>query len=203
VKNRKLKYSDGLGNSFIGHTEMKTKTKLIGISGKARSGKDEIASHLWAQYGFTRISMAYPLKQAAQYAFGLTNAQAFNDQYKEIVIPYWGLSPRQMWQKLGRTARETFGDDIWVKRWRLSYASIMDTDDVVVPDIRHDWELYEVRSLGGIVVEIRRDRAGLFGSTADDVSEAGLSVPPDYIIDNNGTLAELRQSVDLLIESLA
>ena len=36
--------------------------KLIGITCKARSGKDTIARHLWAQHAFTRIAFADPLK---------------------------------------------------------------------------------------------------------------------------------------------
>jgi dephospho-CoA kinase len=57
--------------------------KLIGITGKARSGKDTIARHLWAQHAFTRIAFADPLKLAAQSIFGLTHDQTWNDDLKK------------------------------------------------------------------------------------------------------------------------
>jgi hypothetical protein len=79
-------------------------TKLIGIVGKARSGKSSIAQHLWSEHAFTRIALADPLKLAAQQIFGLSDEQALRDEFKEIEIPFWGMSPRQMFQRIGTEA---------------------------------------------------------------------------------------------------
>ena len=54
--------------------------KLIGITGKARSGKDAIAKFAWSQYGFTRIAFADAVKLSAQAKFGLTAAQTWDDE---------------------------------------------------------------------------------------------------------------------------
>jgi hypothetical protein len=95
-----------------------------------------------------------------------------------VVIEFWGMSPREIFQKLGTEAvKGTFGPDAWVKRWSLSYGPLMDTDDVIVPDVRVDEEANYIRSLGGTIIEVRRG-AGLVGSTGNHVSELGLSTLP-------------------------
>jgi hypothetical protein len=173
--------------------------KLIGITGKARSGKDTIAKHLWAEHEFTRIALADPLKLAAQHMFGLSDDQTWNPDFKEVVIPYWGMSPRQMFQDLGtKAAKGTFGSDVWVKRWLLSYKPLHKTDDVVVPDVRVDVEAEAIRQLGGVIVEVRRG-TGLVGSTGAHETELGLSTLPDYVIENYGTREELHARIDEIV----
>lgn len=176
--------------------------KLIGITGKARSGKDTIAKHLFTQYGFTRIAFADPLKLAAQQMFGLTREQTWNDDLKEQIIPFWGKSPRQIFQLLGTEAsKPVFGDDIWVKRWQLTYTMFCNTDHVVVPDVRVDIEADALRALGGVIIEVRRG-TGLVGSTGNHVSERGLSTLPEFVIDNSGSIEDLHRQVERIVEGM-
>ena len=176
--------------------------KLIGLIGKARSGKDTVAKMLYAQHAFTRIAFADPLKLAAQQMFGLSTEQTWSDAVKEDVIPYWGMSPRQMFQLFGNEAvKPVFGDDVWIKRWYMAYSFFKDSDDIVVPDVRFDHEAECIRSLGGIIVEIQRG-VGLVGSTGDHASERGLSTLPEATIYNTGTLDDLRNKVLALMETL-
>lgn len=176
--------------------------KLIGITGKARSGKDTIAKHLFHTHEFTRAAFADPLKLAAGHIFGLSREQMWGDEHKETVIPYWGKSPRQLFQLLGTEAiKPVFGDDTWVKRWELTYMLFKDTDHMVVPDVRVDVEANRIRQLGGIIIEVRRG-TGLAGSTGEHVSELGLSTLPDYIIENYGTIEELNAVVDRIVGGL-
>ena len=174
--------------------------KLIGITGKARSGKDSAAKYLWTQYGFSRIAFADPLKEAAQAMFGLSDRQAWDDELKEVVIPHWNMAPRQMFQKEGTEAgRNVFGGDLWIKRFMLTYNLLKDTDDIIVPDVRFDNEAEALRSLGGIIIEVRRGQAGLSGSAGAHVSESGLSLPADYVIENEGTLEELHEKFEAIV----
>ena len=174
--------------------------KLIGITGKARLGKDCAAKFLWAQYGFTRIAFADPVKMAAQAKFGLTTEQTWSDELKEVVIPHWNMTPRQMFQMEGTEAgRNVFGGDLWIKRFMLSYNLLKHTDDIIVPDVRFDNEYSSLKSLSGIIIEVRRDVAGLSGSAGAHVSESGLSLPADYVIENNGTLEELHEKFEAIV----
>jgi len=182
---------------------MKNKYKLIGVTGKARSGKDTIAKYLWQEHDFVKSSLAYPIKQAARIIFNLTYEEAFCDELKEVVIPYWGLSPRQMFQKLGTDAVLcTFGQMTWVKRWLQTYSTLSETDHVVVPDIRKDFEAEAIMKLGGIIIEVVRGN-GLEGETGKHTSESGLeTVLPHYRIINTGSLEELYANVDAIMKEL-
>lgn len=176
--------------------------KLIGITGKARSGKDTIAKHLFARYGFTRIAFADPLKLAAQQMFGLSQEATWQDHAKETVIPYWDMSPRQIFQLLGTEAiKPVFGEDFWVKRWMITYGIFRNTDDIVVPDVRVDIEADALRALGGVIIEVRRG-TGLVGSTGEHVSERGLSTLPDFVIENSGSFEDLYSQVERIVEGV-
>lgn len=51
------------------------KSRIIGVSGQAGSGKDTVADHLIKSHRFTRVALADPLKRFGQEVFGFTNAQ--------------------------------------------------------------------------------------------------------------------------------
>ena len=175
---------------------------LIAFSGKARSGKSAAVNYLWSTYGYTRIAFADPLKMAAQQMFGLSPEQTWDDDMKEIVIPHWGMTPRQIFQLYGTEAvKPVFGADVWVRRLAMTYEILKHTDHVAIPDLRFDEEADWVKSQGGVIVEIRRG-PGLAGSAGDHASERGLSCLPDYTIDNSDTLETLHSSLDALIRSV-
>lgn len=177
--------------------------KLIGITGKAGAGKDTIASILWRAHSFTVMPFAGPLKAAAAHMFGL-GMQHFNDrEMKEKVNTYWGMSPRQMLQLLGTEAvKPHFGEDIWIKRWNLDYGALAETDHIVVPDVRFDPEANHLRKLNGIIIEVRRPAAGLAGDTGSHASERGLTMEPDFVIMNDGSLEDLIIKVQNLMREL-
>ena len=176
--------------------------KLIGITGKARSGKDEIAKHLWARHAFTRIAIADPVKLTAQSAFRLSHDEAFKGENKEEILTYWGMSPRQIFQKTGDIYKEVFGEAFWIKRWLLSYGTFGSTDDIVVPDIRFDNEAKSIRNLGGTLIRVVRGD-GLAGAEGEHRSEAGITIPVDFTINNEGSLEDLWSEVDRIVRSLA
>lgn len=171
--------------------------KIIGIAGKARSGKDTIANYLWHQYGYTRAAFADPLKLAASHIFGLSREQTWDDKLKEVTIPYWGMSPRRMFQLLGTEAsKPVFGDDVWVKRMQLTLSGLRG-DDFVIPDVRFEPEAEMIRKEGGIILHLHRDDAQ---AVEAHPSENGIKVDDkDYNIDNNGTLQAMFRKVDRLV----
>lgn len=177
---------------------------LIGITGKAGSGKDTVADWLWERHGFLKLAFADPLKLAAEAIFGLPRAVFHDRGKKEAVHPYWGKSPRELLQLLGTEAtKPVFGEDIWLKRWLISYSMFKDTDPCVVPDVRFDLEAQYLRNIGGVILHLNRDAAGLVGSTSNHASEQGVTpLPGDFGIDNNGSLKDLRGFTDLIVDRL-
>lgn len=173
---------------------------LIGITGKARSGKDTLADILHSHHEFTRTSLAGPLKEAATIAFAELRENLATQEGKAEVSPYWGVTRRSILQDFGEAMCQTFGLDFWVKRWFLNYSMLKDTDDIVVSDVRKDLEAAAIRAVGGIIVHLQRDGAGLTGTEATHVTEQGVTrVSGDIAISNNGSLADLRGSADKLV----
>lgn len=58
--------------------------KMIGICGKARSGKDTMAEKLVSNYGYTRYAFADPLKAAVNEMYNWNDRHAYGD-LKEVV----------------------------------------------------------------------------------------------------------------------
>lgn len=179
---------------------------LLGIAGAARSGKDTVADYLVTNHGFIRNGLADPLKRAAQQMFFLSDAQRDSGELKELVIPYWGMSPREMFQKLGTEGgRLVFGDDLWLKRWTYHYNTFKDFTNYITPDVRFPNEADHMRGLGGTIIHITRAsaRSLLIGETHKHASETPLAVHAnDFVIVNDGSKAELFAKLDNVIASL-
>jgi len=60
--------------------------RIIGINGKARSGKDEVAKILCECFGFKKV--------------------AFADKLKELLIEYFGFTHTQLYEKKNKKSRE-------------------------------------------------------------------------------------------------
>lgn len=179
--------------------------QLIGIAGKAHSGKDTCANYLWTHYEFTRLAFADPLKRAAGKVFGLADVSLANDPSKEDPHPYWGISKREMYQRLGEAVKKEFGVGHWVSRWAMTYDMIRESDHVVVPDVRFEVEAETIRTFGGTIVHVLRpDENGLVGETANHVSEAGIAYyENDFVVINDGTIDDLYAKLDFVIHAIA
>ena len=73
---------------------------LIGLAGKARTGKDTVARYLAAHLSLISYAFADPLKQALAGMFHLTAAQLEGAE-KEQPLPWLGKAPRELMQLLG------------------------------------------------------------------------------------------------------
>lgn len=173
---------------------LNTKRIVIGLTGRARSGKDTVAEYLVADHGFKQVAFAGLLKEAAGLLFGLSYDQ-LHGGLKEVVDPYWGRSPREILQLMGTESfRCVFGDDFWVKALERRVGQ---AEKVVVSDVRFDNEAEWVRAQGGQVVRLVRDSAEAVRS---HVSEAGVHESlVDWAVENNGSLLDLYQGVQSIL----
>jgi len=87
---------------------------IIGLAGKARSGKDTIGDWLKSERGFFTLHFASALKEiVGKKLFNLSDEQLYGN-LKEVVDPNWGLSPRQILQEAGTKLREVH-PELWTK----------------------------------------------------------------------------------------
>jgi len=175
--------------------------KLIGVHGKAQSGKDTIARVLVEEHGFVRMAFADPLKAASAVLFGWPVEMAFSDEIKGYKSPLWDITGRTAFQRLGDAMKIGFGTDFWIKRWACEYARLKDKHSIVVADVRTNAEADMIRGLGGVILHLERRGAGLSGLEGMHSSEAGITFnrSTDLRIENNGTLSELEDEINRIV----
>lgn len=156
---------------------------LIGLAGRAGSGKSHAALALVRQAGFVRLRFAEPLKAALR-ELGLTEAE-LDGADKETPSPrLCGRTPRFAMQTLGTEwGRETIGRSLWVDAWaRRVDAELAAGASVVVDDVRFADEVESIRARGGRVFWVDRGPA----APPDHVSETLGADACDGVIVNPG-----------------
>jgi len=174
--------------------------KIIGLSGLAGVGKDTVADFLvgTVENGdnmfVQRYALADPLKKCASEAFGIPLKDFYNETAKEVTNNHWGLTPRYILQILGTEGfREHFGSDIWTRRADMVISQSV-TDVFLVTDIRFNNEASWIKDIGGELVSITSPAMEL-SKKHEHSSERGISVTPDVVIVNDGTLEDLERKV--------
>lgn len=175
--------------------------RLIGIAGVARCGKNTVASMIKEHLGRTFIrAFADPVKTATAEIYGV-EVELLRDGDRDVIDPYWGISYREMLQKVGTDCcRNILRDDIWVRRMQLYFEAMAIHYSLIIPDLRFPNEYEFVKDNGGVVWHIRR----LSGKTtvhSDHASERSLQIwDDDVVIDNDGDLAALAGQVKLILD---
>lgn len=163
---------------------------LIGIAGKAGSGKDTVAGYLCNAYGFVRYGLADPIKQMLD----VIGVDCRNPDTKELVDPVFMASPRRMAQTLGTEwGRHLVHPDIWL----IVAGRFVDAvrRPVVISDVRFENEAAWIRARGGHVWHLLRSSAA---PVEAHVSEVGVSFRHgDGVLVNDGTMSLLRQRIHI------
>lgn len=189
---------------------------IIGVVGKKRSGKDTIGDYLVKKYGFIRMGLADPIKEACKHIFLMEDDQLWGGK-KEVIDERYGVTPREILQVMGT---ELFQYDIynhlpklmekvpprtlWINRFVLMYKAtkekINNEPDVVISDVRFKHEAKRIYKMGGKLIKVVRP-----GLKNDDThaSEQELDkIHNVFIIHNDKTIADLLKKVDRYIKHL-
>ncbi|WP_274585837.1 hypothetical protein V9W64_10630 [Neisseria leonii] len=177
---------------------------IIGLTGKAGSGKSTAANIISRNFGFVQVSFAEPVKRAVKEIFGLSHWFDLNDpQVKDSLIPGTDVTYRHALQTLGTDwGRKMIAEDLWVDqvRRRLQY----DYLNAVVTDVRFPDEAAMIRKMGGKIVHIERRNRSAAAGTDSHESEAGIEFRPrtDLKLDNNSNLQTFEAAVIRLVKDL-
>ena len=201
---------------------------LIGIVGKKMVGKDVVAFQLCKEFGFESMAFAKPIKEVAELLFGFDIRQLETSEGKETVDKWWGITPRKALQHIGQAMRELDLPELkdeesesesrsgrssssivmngkgsfWLRYFFDKYDSALTVNnvlDMVVSDVRFKNEAFALKSRGAILIRIVRDTK----SKDNDVSEQEQNdINCDYVIQNNGTFAELAENVRALMSKI-
>lgn len=153
--------------------------KLLGISGKRESGKSTLA-HFLGEYGYTRISLATPLKEMCKALYNLSNEQVYGkDKETPTVYKRSGgefLTPRDILIREGCLKR-SINPNFWCD---LLYRSLekdhMFEDKFVIDDIRFINEIEYFKKLGCKFIRLER--------TEEDIGKAALDYLSETELDN-------------------
>ena len=183
---------------------------IIGLVGFIGAGKGTVRDILVREHGYHGFAFADALKDAVATIFtwprGLLEGDSNASRaFRERVDPWWShklgyeVTPRLILQKMGTEAcRHGIADNIWIAALEKR---IHGYDDVVISDVRFPNEIDFVRSAGGVIVRVKRGE----DPTPEELSKMHISetawnyVVPDHILDNDGSLQELKDKIKLVL----
>jgi hypothetical protein len=140
---------------------------MIGLLGLIGSGKGAASEYLVKQKGFSKLSFADPVKDAASDIFGWDRDLLQGDtqesrEWREKPDKFWSdifgepFTPRHALQQIGtEIGREYFHPDIWLGSLRKRYDALQ-RKAAVIDDCRFPNELDFIRSIGGKLIIIER-----------------------------------------------
>lgn len=174
--------------------------KVIGLSGKAGSGKDYIASHIITpKYGYVPFSIAWHVKANLVGKGALT--------YEEAFITKPPHARHLLQQEATESGRDVYGEDMWLRAadsWMRTIYESWGIQRFVLPDIRFPNEVEYIKKMGGKVFRIvapnRVARSPLTDEARNHYSETALD---DYPIDKfDGIIYNDIGQEDTLLERI-
>lgn len=178
---------------------------IIGLSGKARSGKDTLAGYLKDSLNrkynrdFKSFAFAEVLKHMCQKEFDLDDDQLWGDQ-KEIPDKrykkrngdgHW--TAREIMQEVGAFYR-TIDHDFWVKKLN---EDITYHEDVMVTDVRYINEADFIKKSNGFLIKVVRNvNNEIHGQNHESEINLDGYKHFDLNIDNSGPKKVLEQIAD-------
>lgn len=200
------------------------KYNLIGIHGKPRAGKDALCNHLCSKYKLLRHGPSVHVKDATAAMFNVPRSYFDDDSMKDKVDEFWGISYREMAQKVGKeSSRDVFGNDFWMRHVERKIKDVADQkvfvlrhlnpdysvnktipyEGIVLADIRYANEVEWVKAHGGVVIFVERKNRPLAqneGHPAEHGLDPNLA---DITVHNDSTIHALELSIDIALADYA
>ena len=164
----------------------------IAFGYKMGSGKDEACSYLIRKYGGIKLSFAKPIYDILHHAQQICGFSYEKD--------------RQFLQYIGSDWAKKKEKDVWINI-ALREAK-QEKDNVFISDLRFPDEFTALKNDNFVCIKLIRDKQEERKGTGSHQhsSETALDIIPDemwdYIIDNNSTLDEFHDQLDITIQKV-
>jgi len=177
---------------------------IIGMVGRARSGKDTFANLLKEAFkdltgeDYILIAFADELKRKVAEDFKLTHDQLYGEDKEKLDERYpkgdtfW--TAREILQFMGTEAYRAIDDNFWINKL-IDNIDKNCYNNVIITDIRCPNELKVVEKFHGKSIKIIRDDAPEVHGGRWHASEIMLDSinDCDFMVSNNGTLEDLGE----------
>lgn len=179
------------------------KSMVIGLTGRAGSGKSVAALYLVENRGFIRVPFAAPLKRMLR-SLGLTDRETDGDLKEAPSDVLLGATPRHAMQRFGTEwGRNLIHPDLWVELWRRDVNRLIaGGHSVVADDCRFHNEVLTLRQLGGKIINMRTHET--FSPVVSGHISEKFEIEPDFkILNDKVSLDDLHARIDGVLEDLA
>lgn len=172
--------------------------KIIGLHGRAGSGKDFIASNCLSDYFKVALANHFKIDIVRKHIF--TYEEVFETKPSHV---------RHRLQQIGtEEGRDVYGENVWcdaLEAWMHQINLSNNISRFVVADLRFDNEAEWVKSLGGVVIKVQSDRgrSGMDETALKHSSEKGIdeSLIDNFVINDEGTdIASLKWQLEKIKE---
>ena len=161
-------------------TPMQHKPIIIGLAGRAGSGKNFVACQIQGAVSSLdcfceQYSFAGPLKDTVAAMFGIDRGLLNTERGKQTVSWYNGMTYRELLQFVGTdVVREHVAPDFWVNRMESKLDKTPD-DIVLITDVRFTNEAELIWRYGGKVLRV--------DGRANEEVPAHVSENGDFVVD--------------------
>jgi hypothetical protein len=183
--------------------------RIIGFTGRKFSGKDTAAQALHGRQALVaKFSFAYKLKAIAREIWGLELEQT-DGLLKEVVDPRWGLTPREIMQRLGAEVARSIHTETWVRhcldRQVPAWFRAVNPPGVphrvavaAITDCRFPNEAVAIRDRGGLLLRVVRPGLAANAYSHHSSEQFIDTLEVDHEIVNDGTVEQLHAKVHAL-----
>lgn len=174
--------------------------RIIGLLGRSRVGKDTVAQLLTREYqqlgySYSTVRLAGPIKDAAKALFGFSDDQ-IEGSLKETTDATWGVTPRTVFQKITTITMAEMGTDFFTRLLYRKYDRGELGEFIIIPDVRFEHDLVEIRRRGGVVLKVTREAPNVPLHACEDNIQ---TLKGDVSIKNNRSVEDLARVVRLIV----
>lgn len=166
---------------------MTQQREILGLCGKAGSGKTTIRQALCRLYDVESLPMASTLKEFVLAVYPALTDKHVYGPLKDTILPVYGKSGRQLLQEIGTDLMRAYDPDIWL-RPIVQRIEAWPNRSFIIDDVRFENEAAMIRKMGGHIIHVRRVSQGFVDP---HVSEAGVQVGSNDSVIFNGESSAL------------
>jgi len=177
---------------------------ILGLAGRAGTGKSTIANHLIEKYGFQKYSFAEPLKQMLLNAGMCSREELYGEKT---------ANSRWLMQKIGTEIfKKQVDKDYWIKKAHENLSGL-GSENIVIDDVRFpeeaDWitggcsRRLQPAIPGFIIRVVRKNYIDAVAGFGHDSERLLNKIVPDFLIKaKSGDIKSLIEQADAVMKKL-